>query len=663
MNQDEFDKKNGFHLETKSFVSSLSQSVKDTFTISGIQNVVKRKLPILHWLPKYTCSYAVSDFAAGITLAIYNVPQAMAYSVLAGLPPVYGLYVSFFSPLLFCIFGSSRHVSVGVFSITCLMAYAARSAILPDKKIDDPNYSYHGLTGLTPENIVTSLTLLTGFVQFILAACRLDFVMRYLSDSAVSGLIFGAAIQSLIAQLPNLLGIKLQKDNRVVFKLFYQFIEICEKLGDANIATVIVSTVALTVLIFSKTFIEKKKLSCVFNINMPFPTELVVIVIMTAVSFGMDLHGKYNVKIVSSVPKGFPPFSVPRFDIMPYLIYSSLSMAVVSYVITLSLSELFSKKHRYSICRRQELFALSFTNIISSFFQVFPSSGSLSRTLVNEGSGAKTQVSGLVSCVCLLSVILWSGKFLEQLPLAVLSCIVIVAIRSLLFKIKELRRLIKFSKIDAAVWVATAVTTISFDIIPGLFTGIVVGLFLVAGKTMFQETMKLGKIDTTFCDLDRYKMATNPRFQILRFQLPIIFTNVESFKTVMQELSVEIALQKYQINSQSNLEDLELDKTPTKEGRWSSVILDCSTWTHTDAMGVDALIDANENFERRNVMLLLANVGCQLRQQYKNAGVFKKLQPYQFYPTLADATIAAEKIAADEETFFRVGEELNIRVC
>ncbi|PAV91513.1 hypothetical protein WR25_14203 [Diploscapter pachys] len=470
-----------------------------------------------------------------------------------------------------------------------------------------------------------------------MALVRLDFLTSYLSDSAISGLTFGAAIQAAIAQLNGVLGTKSDKINHTFLQNFYKLYDIFSHVGETNVPTLIISIVVLVILLSSKFLIEARTIKR----GIPFPTELIVLIVGTLLSHFCQFEKRWGVHVISDIPVGMPVPEIPRFDVMRYLIGEAFSIAIVAFTVTVSMGKLFAKKHSYRIDPNQELLALGLCNSISSFFDVFPTSTSLSRTLVNEASGAKTQISGLVSSLIILLVILLIGPSLEDLPMCILSCIVLVALRSLLMKITELPKLWRFSKLDVVIWVMTALVTILWDIMQGLLAGIIVALVLVVARTQWPRLHELGVVDelySDFRDMNRYAKASPTRVPIVRFDAPLIFTNVDVFKKRMRQVVDRMDVKRESKDSWREL---------TKMQSWAPLILDCSTWIYTDSMGVEAIKDLNDEFLKCRVILLFANLRSSVRVQYYRAGLFASMCDGQFYPSIRDALLVAEKLRAD----------------
>ncbi|CAI5455540.1 unnamed protein product [Caenorhabditis angaria] len=609
------------------------------FTSAGFKGAVTRRIPIVKWLPKYQKSNILSDIIAGITVGVYNVPQAMSYSTLAGLPPVYGLYASFFPPLLYAFFGTSNHTSIGVFSITCMMVNKCIQKVMHLDDVFDEDALSH-IKNITAVEIVTSLCLLTGIVQSVMAIIRCDKMMKFLSNPAISAITFSSCFFGLFSQIPKMLGISIPSRDSRFFNLYYNIYEIIMNLHETNMATLTLSLSCLFFLLAMKLWVEPKlrKSSCG---NIPFPTELITIVTTTFLSYYFDFEKRFGIKTIHTVPRGFPKPDVPRFDIWQYIIIDAISIAVVAYAVTISMGQIFSKKHKYRVDSNQELLALGIANIAASFFSVFPTSASLSRTLVNEECGAKSQIASLISCFCIFIVITFIGPLLASLPSCVLATIVTVAVRSLLMNCRDLVKLWKFSKHDFYIWIFTAFVTLSADIAEGVAAGILFAIFTIAIQSQQPSIKHLGQVrPNDFRAMNHYGVAKDTSFRIIRFDAPLIFANVDKFLDNVRDAAADTKHRKG--SNESDNDD------------WGAIILDCHTWIYTDSMGIDAVQEIDEDLKNMKILILFANLKSSLRRQYETAGLLNHISYLQFYPSIQDALESAHQLVATQKSFFDV---------
>uniref|UniRef100_A0A8C8RNK8 Sulfate transporter n=1 Tax=Pelusios castaneus TaxID=367368 RepID=A0A8C8RNK8_9SAUR len=310
-----------------------------SFTTERLKNMVMDFFPVLRWLPKYHCrEYIWGDVMSGVVIGIILVPQAIAYSLLAGLKPIYSLYTSFFANLIYFLLGTSRHVSVGIFSLLSLMV-----GQVVDRDTECGKECY-----------------------VLMGVFRLGFVSMYLSESVLDGFATGASLTILTAQVKYLIGIKIPRSQGHGIVLT-TWINIFQNISQANLCDVITSAICIAVLVAAKELGERYK----HKLKIPLPTELVVIVVATMVSHYGNLNEVYASSVSGAIPTGFIPPQLPNFNLMYRVAADAVPLAIVGFAFTISLSEMFAKKYAYTVRANQEMFAIGFCNIIPSFFHCF----------------------------------------------------------------------------------------------------------------------------------------------------------------------------------------------------------------------------------------------------------------------------------------------------
>ncbi|XP_053595397.1 solute carrier family 26 member 6 [Microplitis demolitor] len=431
--QDEFH--HNFYCEKPktSFIDNTLLSMKSKNFKSCLSSIV----PVSYWIRKYKWrDYVLSDIISGITVAIMQIPQGMAYALLGNVPPIVGIYMAFFPVLIYFIFGTSKHVSMGTFAIVCLMtgkviasySTSVNSSISNNTLVDSSEIiNNHTVpTVYSPMQVATAVTLSVGIIQLVMFILRLGIISSLLSKSLVSGFTTGAAIYVLIYQMKDLLGLKLPKRKIAHFKLVYTIIDICNVLNYSNCASLIVSAVTISIMMINnelfKPWLEQK---C----NMPFPIELVAIVSGTIISKYFDLPGQYMIDTVGNIPTGLPKPALPTIELIGNVMVDCIAITMVSYTVTLSMALIFAQKLHYNIDSNQELFAMGLSNIFGSIFSCMPVSASLSRSLIQQTVGGKTQIASIISCSILLIILLYIGPFFEPLPKSVLASIIVVSIK------------------------------------------------------------------------------------------------------------------------------------------------------------------------------------------------------------------------------------------
>ncbi|CAB3404211.1 unnamed protein product [Caenorhabditis bovis] len=638
MQQREYDKAFAYKRVTSdSWLLKTCKNYSKVFSKNEFNAAVLRRIPILKWLPMYNLSFLLSDIIAGLTVGVYNVPQAMSYATLAGLSPVYGLYTSFFPPLIYAIFGTTYHSSVGVSSLLAIMINKCLVKLLSGEEYE--------FLQVDRVEVVTSLCLLSGVIQTVMAILRCDKLMKFLSAPAISAITVSSCFYGNVMLLPKMLGLKLPPRSSNWFNMFYLLRDIYDNFYKTNRMTLIISCSTLVFLLFMKYVIEPQFKKTRFG-KIPFPTELITIIVNALISYHFDLRQNYGVEILNEIPRGFPLPNMPRIDLWPYMVKDAVPIAIVSYMLTLSLGQIYSKKHKFRLDSNQELLAMGIINIGSSFFPTFTTTTSMSRTVLNESCGGRSLLSGVVSSICMLIVITWIGPLLAPLPSCVLAVIVVVAVRTLFNKVYELPKLWRYSKHDFWIMVLTSIITLISGLAEGVAAGIIFAICTIAIQSQQPSIKHLGQIRSNdFRSLAQYKSAKPTDFKIIRFDAPLIFTNVDKFLVSVREAASDLR---------------KCNKITLNETDWTAIILDCHTWTYTDSMGIDAVKEIDDDLKKMNIYLLLANLKSSLRRQYEHAGILNQIKPYQLYPSIQDALDAAHELTGHEtmERFLRFGAGL-----
>uniref|UniRef100_A0A8C5UMN8 Sulfate transporter n=1 Tax=Malurus cyaneus samueli TaxID=2593467 RepID=A0A8C5UMN8_9PASS len=622
-------------------------------TPQKLKNFVMDFFPVLRWLPKYRCKeYIWGDIMSGLVIGIILVPQAIAYSLLAGLKPIYSLYTSFFANIIYFLMGTSRHVSVGIFSLISLMVgqVVDRELLLAGFDLNDDAPPALG-DECYAIGIATALTFVAGVYQVLMGIFRLGFVSMYLSESVLDGFATGASLTILTAQVKYLFGIKIPRSQGHGM-LVITWINIFRNISQANLCDVITSAICIVVLVTAKELGDKYK----HKLKFPLPTELVVIAVATLVSHYGKLNEVYGSSVSGAIPTGFIPPKVPEFNLMLRVAVDALPLAIVSFVFTVSLSEMFAKKYAYTIRANQEMFAVGFCNIIPSFFHSFATSAALAKTLVKTSTGCQTQVSGVISAMVVLLVLLFLAPLFYSLQKCVLACIIIVSLRGALRKFRDVPARYHVNKMDTLVWVVTmsASALVSTEI--GLLVGIVFSMLCIIVRTQRPRTALLGQIqDTNFYedDLEYKNLSTVPKVKIFRFEAPLYYANRNYFLKSLYRLTnldpnLEAARRKkYEKKEKQHLKkgnhrtvnglgigETTLQLVP-KQIDFQALVVDCSSISFLDTTGVNTLKEILKDYKNLNISVLLACCNPSVIDSLKRGGYFGRdfecMQEMLFY--------------------------------
>uniref|UniRef100_A0A915BYJ3 STAS domain-containing protein n=1 Tax=Parascaris univalens TaxID=6257 RepID=A0A915BYJ3_PARUN len=635
--------------------------------------------PILQWLPKYQWRKDLSgDIIGGLTVGIMHVPQGMAYASLASLPPVYGMYSSFFASTVYMFFGTSRHISIGVFAVASMMVGAVRLRLLPDPEviIETINGSEVETTvpvqgpidlrsDITPVALTSALAFGVGCAQLTMGVLRLGFLTTYMSDALVSGFTTGSAFHVFIAQLNKVIGVKLPRHGGFGM-LFLMVRDLILLLPQSNYVSIGLSIFGIAFLSIGRDYVNPwfKKRSPV-----PLPLELILVIIATVFSVVMNLKTEYHVKVVDYIPQGVPMPSMPRIDLLRYMIGDCIAVGIVSYMFVISMAKLFAKKRRYKIDPGQELYAVGFMSLFSSFFPVYPSGASLSRSAVCEGSGVNTQLYTLFSSSVLLAVIIWIGPLLQPLPMCILACIVMVSLKSLFLQFRLLPRIWKISKFDFMVWTVSCLATVASDVMTGLTISVAFTLISVVLREQWPKIYSLGRASDyeTYKPEERYEMLKpfGDNVKVLRFEAPLHFANITSF---MNTMNCCIHLEANENSKSSNenancasigeksgstYKELSQKEDPLNEGGNApstfakvdipnrTIIVDCGAISYIDTMGLDAFQEVYMDGSKVGVDVYFANVSEAVLDILGRVEFFVKVPKSVFFPTVHQAVMFA----------------------
>uniref|UniRef100_A0A8D3DPJ8 Solute carrier family 26 member 6, like 1 n=1 Tax=Scophthalmus maximus TaxID=52904 RepID=A0A8D3DPJ8_SCOMX len=496
---------------------SLTESFKDSL------RSVMNSLPVLYWLPKYSIwDYGMPDLISGISVGIMHLPQGMAYALLASLPPVFGLYSSLYPTLIYFFFGTSRHISIGTFTVLSIMVGSVTERLAPD-------VSGHTLWLQLPNSSIHYWL----FAQVILGLVKFGFVGTYLSEPLVRAYTTAAAAHAVVAQLKYIFGVSPTRFTGPL-SLVYTLKDVCSLLPQTHLPTLVVSAVSMVLLIAAKelnSFLSPK-------LPVPVPMELITIVAGTLISNYAYLNINYTVSVVGEIPSGLSPPSVPDFSIFGEVMGDAFALAIVGYAISISLGKTFALKHGYKVDSNQELVALGLSNAVGGFFQCYSVCSSMSRSLIQETTGGKTQMAGVASALIVLVTILKLGPLFQELPKAVLAVIVFVNLKGMFKQYSDIATLWRRSKIDLVVWLVTWVSTLLLNLDLGLAASITFALLTVIFRTQLPTYSVLGNVPGTelYLDIEKHREVREiPGVTIFRSSATVYFANAELYLEALKE--------------------------------------------------------------------------------------------------------------------------------
>ncbi|XP_054472409.1 solute carrier family 26 member 6, like [Anoplopoma fimbria] len=522
---------------------SLTKHLKDSLrcTAPKLKRSVVSSLPVLYWLPKYSIwDYGMPDLISGISVGIMHLPQGLAYALLASVPPVFGLYSSLYPALIYFFFGTSRHISIGTFTVLSIMVGSVTERLAPDADFLITNGTNVSAVDITARDayrvqVAAATTVLGGLIQVVLGLVKFGFVGTYLSEPLVRAYTTAAAAHAVVAQIKHIFGVSPTRFSGPL-SLVYTLKDVLLLLPRTHLPTLLVSAVSMVFLISAKelnSFLSPK-------LPVPIPVELITIVAGTFISTYTHLNSNYTISVVGEIPNGLSYPSVPDARIFGEVIGEAFALAMVGYAISISLGKTFALKHGYNVDSNQELVALGLCNAVGGFFQCFSVCSSMSRSLIQETTGGKTQMAGVASALIVLVTILKLGPLFQELPKAVLAAIVFVNLKGMFKQYSDIVTLWKRSKIDLVVWLVTWVATMLFNLDLGLAASIIFAMMTVIFRTQMPTYSVLGNVRGTelYVDIETHREAREiPGVTIFRSSATLYFANADLYLEALKEKS------------------------------------------------------------------------------------------------------------------------------
>lgn len=538
--------------------------------------------PLFFQFKQYSGNDLKADLVAGITVGIMLIPQGMAYALIAGLPPQYGLYASLVPLIIYAVMGTSRHLAVGPVALVALLIAAA---VAPLASTPDEYIVYSVL-----------LALMVGVLQLLFGVLKMGFLVNLLSHPVLSGFISAAAIIIGMSQLHHLLGI-----NPVSGGLHGIVLGVGAQLSGVHLLTLAVGAGAIAMIILAK-----KRLP-----SLPGPVLAVAAGIVLILVTGLNNQG---VKIVGTIPAGLPPFTLPVLDpeIIQTLFPMAIAIALVAYMEAIAVAKAIQQKVKnYKVDPNQELIALGAANIGGSLFNAFPVTGSFSRSAITYDSGGKTTLSSLFAATVVASVLLFFTGVFYYLPTAVLAAVIMVSVFGLI-EWMEFKRLWKLGHYDRYLFLATFAGTLFLGIKEGILLGVTLSVVMLLYRSARPNYAVMGRIPGTGIYRDVRKYATEQEEDLLvyRFDSSVHFANAEYFSEKV------------------------LSSAGKKPGL-KAVIFDLNGVNDIDSTGVDELFKVVRDLKAESVESLFAEVKYPVREMIRK--VAGPEEDVIFYMTADDA--------------------------
>ena len=548
---------------------------------------MKEYFPILKWGPRLSKKGIKNDFIAGITVGIMLVPQGMAYAMLAGLPPVFGLYAALVPQVIYAFMGTSRQLAIGPVAMDSLLVASGLAAL--------------NLSGIQEYiSMAIFLAFFMGAIQITLGFLRMGFLVNFLSKPVISGFTSAAAIIIGLSQLKHLLGAPFETTN----KIHLLIIEFFQKSSQIHIETVTIGLLSILLLVFLK------------KINPSIPGALIAVVVAC---LWMNFFGQNSgIAIVGNVPEGLPSFKTPQIELsnVSRVFPLALTLSLIAFMEAISIAKAIEENKDYSVNPNQELIALGSSNIIGSLFQSYPVSGGLSRTAVNDQAGANSGLALIISSFIVGMTLLFLTPLFYFLPYTILASIIMVAVFKLI-DIKTPQKLWKSSKSEFYILLFTFSITLFVGITQGILLGVLSSLLLLVYRSTEPNISVLGKITGTdyFKDTDRFAedIETFENLLLLRFDEQIYFGNSHFFKEQL------------------------LDRVSQKGEKLNTVILSSGGINYIDSSGMKIISEIVNILRLKGIDFYVAGAIGPVMDSLVRSGIARKIGGQYFFANTQQA--------------------------
>lgn len=557
--------------------------------------------PIVSWLKTYSRADFNGDVFAGVITAILLVPQGIAFALLAGLPPQFGLYASILPPLFYAVLGTSRTLSVGPVSIAAIMIASA---------LQLPEVIALG----NPLQSAVILSAESGAILLIMAIFRMGGLVNFISHPVLTGFTSGAALLIIGSQLPQTLGLKTPTCgfDTACYQTYLQA---------TNSTTLLMSGAALALLLFFG-----KPLSLLLKIFRLSPSLITAIGkcgALVTVAFTTFAVGHWNltaqhVAVVGEISAGLPHLSFDFIDVEKWKILAAPAsfIALIAYVESVAIAKVVANLRSEKIDPNQELIALGFANFATAISGGMPVAGGFSRTMVNFSAGARTQIAMVIAAIILSIAVVFFTAWFSNIPKAALAVIILVAVTPLV-KFKNILHTWQYDKGDGIAEFVTLISVLIFGIEEGITLGIFLTFASYLRKASHPHIAVVGRLPNTkhYRNIKRHKVETWEHLLLMRIDENITFAN---------------------INFVEEFIETQLRNAP----KVKHIVLIFTSVSDIDMTAIEALEQLNQSLKNIGITLNFAEVKGFLLDKLEKSDLFTHLNGERFF----DAEEAVTKL-------------------
>jgi len=548
------------------------------------------------WLTTYQTEQLSGDIVAGIIVAVVLIPQAIAYGMLAGLPPEVALYSSILPLILYALFGSSNTLAVGPVGLMSLMTGTALLE-LHSSSLEQTVAAAH------------TLAFLVGLFLLILKILRLSGIINFLSHPVISGFISASAIIIILSQLKNLFGLSIPR-GLPAYESAYRTLE---QLPQSNMSSTLIGLLGLLILWLFKAplahYLKARPMNSTVKQFASKSGPLFVVAVSTFFVYYFNLNTVQLITIVGHIPPGLPSIQLPSFDIslIHKLLPNAFVIALIGYLESVSIAKSMASQRREKISANKELQGLGAANIAASISGGYPVAGGFGRSMVNFSSGANTPLASIITAGLVTLTLLSLTPLFFFLPKAVLAAIIIVAVAPLI-NVQAFKQAWHYDKTDALSLLVTFFTVLITNVETGLICGAAISIGIYLHRSTKPHIAVVGQVGHTehYRNIDRHSVKTDPRILAIRIDENLYFANTN----YLEDRIMQLIANKPEIDH---------------------VLVICSSISIIDTSALESLESIHHNLKKAAISLHLAEIKGPVMDKLKGTPFIQKVGPQNIF--------------------------------
>ncbi len=568
-------------------------------------------LPFLVWWPLVGRDSIKADLLAGLTGAVIVLPQGVAFAMIAGLPPEYGLYTAMVTPIIAAIFGSSLHLISGPTTAISIVVFSA--------------ISHHAEPG-TAEflSLTLTLTFLAGVYQLAFGLARLGTLVNFVSHSVVVAFTAGAAILIMTSQLKHILGVYVPKGE----SFLHTWVDVFNEIGHINYY---ILTVALSTLISALLFKR-------FLPRLPYMLLAMIFGSLVSLLLGAEAHG---IHLVGEMPAHLPPLSMPDFsvDTIRQLAPEAFAVALLGLIEAVSIARSVATKSHQHIHGNQEFIGQGLSNIVGSFFSSYAGSGSFTRSGINYQAGAKTPLSAIFAAVFLALTVLLIAPLTAYLPIAAMGGIILLVAYNLI-DFHHIKGIIKASYSETSVLLVTFLATLFLELEFAIYAGILLSLVFYLNRTARPKIVTLAPDPEErrrhLTNLERKALPECPQLKVIRIDGSLFFGAVNYTSTTLHRMK-------------------------EKEATLSHLLIVAKPINFIDVAGAEMLVQKAKYWKAQGGGLYLCGIKMEAEKFLRRGGYLDEIGEQNLFPSKKEAI--AEIFKHLDHQFCQTCERRIFREC